>query len=99
MKRIWLVGVVLAGLAFPLAASGAEVKSCGDYLGYTNLRERGTSCATARKVAHAEWVYPHGIGASHVLLGWKCHAAFTGDGYVHRCLRGSAVIRFDEHPS
>jgi hypothetical protein len=68
MKRLSLLVLVLvAGMIFPLAAPGAEVKSCGDYLGYTNLRERGTTCATARRVAHAEWVYPHGIGATHEL--------------------------------
>ena len=94
MKRLVALAVLVAGI-FPLAASGAQVKSCGDYLGYTNLRERGTSCVTARRVAHAEWVYPHGIGAAHVLLGWRCHAVGSRSGYVHRCVKGNAVIRFD----
>jgi hypothetical protein len=94
----WAVAfvAVVIGLALVVQTSLAGTASCGDYKNYTKLRAKNTTCSVARKVAHAEWVYPHGIGAKHTVLGsWTCQALVRGRQYHQRCTRGLAVVTFD----
>ena len=97
MKCVLAIAGVAVGLAVIASPALGRTVSCGDYKTYTDLRAKGTRCAVARRVAHAEYVYPHGIGATHTLLGsWTCRASLTGGTYHHRCAHGSAVVKFEE---
>ena len=94
VASVMLLTVALAGLMPTAFAS--SLRACGDYLSYTSLREKGTTCARARKVAKAEYNYPHGLGSSHVVAGFRCQATFGPSAIHHRCVRGSAIVKFDE---
>src|SRR4051794_27157017 len=89
--------LLLLGQILAVPSAFGRTASCSDYKTYTELRAKNTNCAVARQVAHAEYVYKHGIGATHTLLGsWTCRALFSGGTYHHRCARGSAVVKFEE---
>jgi hypothetical protein len=97
MKFVLTIAVLAVGLALIASSAFGRTVSCGDYKTYTDLRAKNTNCAVARQVAHAEYVYPHGIGGTHTLLGsWTCRASLSGGTYHHRCARGSAVVKFEE---
>jgi hypothetical protein len=84
-----------ADLAF---ASAARLHRCGKYKGYTSLRQRGTTCRTARKVAAKEWVWPHGIGTTH-FYGFTCHGREGSYELKFKCTRGAARIWWEEPPA
>lgn len=90
------LAIGVASLAVMATVTAAAVTSCGDYLSYTNMRAQGTSCSTARRVARAEYRYPHGLGSAHVVAGFRCRARFGPNAIHHRCVRGKALVKFEE---
>jgi hypothetical protein len=108
-----IVGATLAVSAPAASAAGGSVKRCGhagttkDGLGVTNVRARGVSCATARRVARrARWGAEGRTRTSRVDgRTWRCTttqaATGTDPGHVARtkveCRRPgrSSLVRFE----
>jgi hypothetical protein len=98
-RSITTLIALVAGLAFAGNALATVTHRCGGghYFGYSNLRERNTTCTMAHKVAKAEWFNPHGIG-SKWFYGFHCTGLTTESGNVFTCKRGGAGIWFEELP-
>jgi hypothetical protein len=98
MKRLILMLAVLALAVFAALAEAAPVRYCGHYYGYSNVRERGTTCHVAHELTRAEWYNPHGIGSKY-FYGFHCRGITDPNTPTNRfhCTRGTASVRFEEY--
>ncbi|MDQ6841840.1 MAG: hypothetical protein M3025_05375 [Actinomycetota bacterium] len=103
LRSVVVVMICTASCGYPLVSApagtaAAGLRSCGAYRGYSNIRERRTSCSQARRVAKAEWYNRRASGSAYV-NGFHCRRLIDHAAGVIRfsCTEGPAGIWFTEY--
>jgi hypothetical protein len=98
-----VVALLTVGAMGPAAASGADVRRCGDYVArndqYRDLRANHTSCRRARSLVRA-WANKEAGHGGWITFAkpadWRCRLVTSASGQIVRCesTRAFARVRF-----
>jgi hypothetical protein len=104
MRRLLIIGVLLALLAAATPATFAKTTSCpngttGNGQTVSKLKARGVSCAKALRIARPAGAHSHGSGlapsAHYKTKGFKCSGFSPASNWVWSCKKGKKKVSFD----